>query len=400
MKRTLLILIVAVLFTAAAAAQTVVTASGIGTTKRDAEMAAQRAAVEQGIGTMIDSESLTQNFMLVEDKILSKARGYVKNYKVLSEKQEVDGTWTVTIEATVSQGDLKNDLNALGILREKMGNPRILVLYDPTVSDSLDNPRNPVVAEAYDGIIEYLTEKEFPVVSKRIADQFTLRKFASSEEIYKESVGFGLNNQAEYILVFNVKSQPQNKTNTFYRARVMISAKIINTSSAQIYAADTFKATGIDKDSAEFALKKAGRKGGTAIGKFISEKLIKRWESESVSGRAVTLELLNVSDFSMLMEFKAKLKDADGVKNLMQRNSTRNSVEYELTFVGDMGNLKEAVYKIFESMSVKIAPPVSGGDRITVDFSKNPNEVPEEEEGIMEPGDDSGTTDNDEGMTE
>ncbi|HPE29537.1 MAG TPA: hypothetical protein PLJ93_04210, partial [Candidatus Mcinerneyibacteriales bacterium] len=123
MKRTLLILIVAVLFTAAAAAQTVVTASGIGTTKRDAEMAAQRAAVEQGIGTMIDSESLTQNFMLVEDKILSKARGYVKNYKVLSEKQEVDGTWTVTIEATVSQGDLKNDLNALGILREKMGNP-------------------------------------------------------------------------------------------------------------------------------------------------------------------------------------------------------------------------------------------------------------------------------------
>ncbi|HPJ70908.1 MAG TPA: hypothetical protein PLF44_08500, partial [Candidatus Mcinerneyibacteriales bacterium] len=183
-------------------------------------------------------------------------------------------------------------------------------------------------------------------------------------------------------------------------ARVMISAKIINTSSAQIYAADTFKATGIDKDSAEFALKKAGRKGGTAIGKFISEKLIKRWESESVSGRAVTLELLNVSDFSMLMEFKAKLKDADGVKNLMQRNSTRNSVEYELTFVGDMGNLKEAVYKIFESMSVKIAPPVSGGDRITVDFSKNPNEVPEEEEGIMEPGDDSGTTDNDEGMTE
>jgi hypothetical protein len=65
-----------------------------------------------------------------------------------------------------------------------------------------------------------------------------------------------------------------------------------------------------------------------------------------------------------------------------------------------MGNLKEAVYKIFESMSVKIAPPVSGGDRITVDFSKNPNEVPEEEETIMGPGDDDGTTDDTEEMTE
>jgi ABC-type uncharacterized transport system auxiliary subunit len=379
MKKTLLILIVAVLFSATAAAQNVVKASGIGTTKRDATYAAQRLAVEQGLGTLIDSESLTQNFMLVEDKILSKARGYVKSYTVISEKQEVDGTWTVTIEAVVAQGDLKNDLNALGILREKMGNPRILVLYDPTVSNSLDSPNNPVVAEAYDRIIEYLTDKEFPVVSKRIADQFTLRKFSSSEEIYKESVGFGLNNQAEYILVFNVKSEPQKKTSVFYRGRVMISAKLINTSTAQIIAADNFKVTGTDKDSQEFAMKKGGRKGGAAIGKFISQKLIKRWESETVSGRAVALELLNVPDFSMLIEFKSKLQSADGVKNLIQRNSTKNSVEYEVTFVGDIGRLKESVYKIFESMYVTIAPPTSGGDRVTVDFSKNPEDVEEEE---------------------
>ncbi|HDS02190.1 MAG TPA: hypothetical protein ENN72_00590 [Firmicutes bacterium] len=379
MKKTLLILIVAVLFSATAAAQNVVKASGIGTTKRDATYAAQRLAVEQGLGTLIDSESLTQNFMLVEDKILSKARGYVKSYTVISEKQEVDGTWTVTIEAVVAQGDLKNDLNALGILREKMGNPRILVLYDPTVSNSLDSPNNPVVAEAYDGIIEYLTDKEFPVVSKRIADQFTLRKFSSSEEIYKESVGFGLNNQAEYILVFNVKSEPQKKTSVFYRGRVMISAKLINTSTAQIIAADNFKVTGTDKDAQEFAMKKGGRKGGAAIGKFISQKLIKRWESETVSGRAVALELLNVPDFSMLIEFKSKLQSADGVKNLIQRNSTKNSVEYEVTFVGDIGRLKESIYKIFESMYVTIAPPTSGGDRVTVDFSKNPEDVEEEE---------------------
>jgi|GEM_PF-1040881 len=385
MKRFLFLFLCVITVAATAAAAVSVTATGVGPTKRDAEMAAQRAAVEQGIGTMVDSESLTQNFMLVEDKILSKARGYVKNYKVISEKQASDGNWEITIEAQVDEGDLKNDLNAIGILREKMGNPRILIIYDPTIRGSINDSSDEVVSEAFEGITEHLAELEFPVVDKRTADQFTLRKFSSSEEIYKESVGFGLANQAEYILVFNLKELPQSSTSAFHRARVMISGKIINTSSSQVYASISKKITGIDKDSREFALRKAGRKAGESAGKAISSKLIKRWESDSVSGRPVVLELLNIDDFSIIMEFKTKLKDAYGVKNINQRGSTRKSVEYELSYAGDISTLKDSIYKIFDSMSVRIAPPVTAGDRLTVDFAKNPEdaqaiEVPLEEE--------------------
>ena len=300
-------------------------------------------------------------------------------YKVISEKQASDGNWDVTIEAEVEEGNLKNDLNAIGILRAKMGNPRILVIYNPTIRDSIQDRRDAVVSEAYEGIVEHLAEMEFPVVNKRIADNFTLRKFSSSEEIYKESAGFGLANQAEYVLVFNLKALPQSSTSAFERARVMISGKIINTSSAQIYASISKKVTGIDKDSKDFALRKAGRKAGKAAGKVITQKLLKRWESDSVSGRPVVLELLNIDDFSIIMEFKTSLKNAYGVKNLNQRGSTGKSVEYELTYAGDISTLKDNVYKIFDSMAVKIAPPVSAGDRITVDFSKNPEDVPEEE---------------------
>ena len=391
MKKVLFVLSIFFLFSLPTFAGVTVKASGVGPTKREAIHAAQRSAVEQGVGTFVSSETMTKNYMMVSDKILSKSRGYVKSYKVISAKKRVDGNWDVVISAEVDKGKLKDDLNALGILREKMGNPRILVIYYPETEDALES-NDPAVTESYEGIVEYLTEKEFPVVDKKIADQFTLRKFSSSDEVYQTAVKLGLSNQAEYIVVYNLKAQKQKSTNIFKRVRVMISAKVLNVSTGQIYANQSKKVLGIDKDSIQFAYRKAARKAGKLVGKFLVKKLVKRWQSDTVSGRPVVLELRNIKDFSMLLEFKENIKKAYGVKNLIQRNSTGTSVDYELSYVGDISTLKDNIYKIFDSMGIKIAPPVSTGDRITVDFSPkaddNGNSESDKESGEKQSEDD------------
>src|SRR6056297_598543 len=128
-KYCVLVFIVSILFTVIIAQQQV-QATGIGPSKKEAETAAQRNAIEKGIGSFVDSETLTKNFMLVKDKILSRSRGYIKSFEILSSKKQTDGNWEVKISAVVAQGDLKNDLDALGILRQKMGNPRIIVMLD------------------------------------------------------------------------------------------------------------------------------------------------------------------------------------------------------------------------------------------------------------------------------
>jgi len=378
MRKFILLLSIFTIFLSLSSAQTKVKATGIGPSKKEAEFAAQRNAVEQGVGTFIDSETITKNFMLVKDKILSKSRGYVKNYEIISSEKQSDGNWKVIINAVVAKGTLKNDLDALGILREKMGNPKILIIYDSSIKSGISDPKNPIVSKCYDGIVEYLAEKEFPVVDETISKQFAYRNIMSSKKIFKEASKFGLNNQAEYILLFNLDKKRLEETSTFKRVRIIASAKILNTSTANIYASHQQKYLGVDKDSIEFAEKKAARNTGKLLGKFLSKKLIKRWESESVSGRPTILELKNIDDFSILVEFKSELKNAYGVKNIHQRRSTSKTVQYELTYTGEMSTLKNSIYKIFKNMDYEIAPPVSGGDRITVDFSKKIEDIEKE----------------------
>jgi hypothetical protein len=88
---------------------------------------ALRKAVEQAVGTMVSSETLVENFQVVRDNIYNKSQGYVKEYKIVKESPGKD-LYAVTIMATVSTDNLKNDLGALGLLIARAGKPRTLFM--------------------------------------------------------------------------------------------------------------------------------------------------------------------------------------------------------------------------------------------------------------------------------
>jgi hypothetical protein len=88
---------------------------------------ALRKAVEQAVGTMVASETLVENFQVVRDNIYNKSQGYVKEYKIIKESPGTD-LYAVTISATVSTENLKNDLGALGLLIARVGKPRTLFM--------------------------------------------------------------------------------------------------------------------------------------------------------------------------------------------------------------------------------------------------------------------------------
>jgi hypothetical protein len=95
---------------------------------RDAALEdAQKRAVEQAIGILIDSQTQVENFQLISDKILSQTKGYIKRYNITSEV--VDGTLLrVRINAEVSLGQLTDDLSGIGILLGRMHKPRTMVM--------------------------------------------------------------------------------------------------------------------------------------------------------------------------------------------------------------------------------------------------------------------------------
>ena len=89
-------------------AQTV-TATGFGAilggdkvkANEDATNDALRKAVEQVVGILMDSHTITENFMLLEDKIYTKTQGYVQSYTVVSSREREDNSLEVTVQAVV-----------------------------------------------------------------------------------------------------------------------------------------------------------------------------------------------------------------------------------------------------------------------------------------------------------
>ncbi len=88
---------------------------------------AMSGAVEQALGTMISLETRVQNFQLLHDEIYTKAERYIQDYKIIEENQRTH-VYEVTIEATVATDPIREKLDALGLLLQRIGNPRILIL--------------------------------------------------------------------------------------------------------------------------------------------------------------------------------------------------------------------------------------------------------------------------------
>src|SRR4030042_5041960 len=67
--------------------------------EEDAISNALRNAVEQVIGTMIQSEVLVQNYQTIEDRIYSQSAGYVERYEVIGKSRQGDKILEGTIKA-------------------------------------------------------------------------------------------------------------------------------------------------------------------------------------------------------------------------------------------------------------------------------------------------------------
>jgi hypothetical protein len=91
-----------------------VVTSGYGRNPDAALTQALRNAVEEAVGTYITSTTLLENNELIEDKILSLSRGFIKDFKKLSEIK-VGGETKVTVSAIVTGTQILETLKASGI---------------------------------------------------------------------------------------------------------------------------------------------------------------------------------------------------------------------------------------------------------------------------------------------
>jgi len=92
----------------------VVVVEGVGLTAAAAEKQAFRAAVQQGVGVLVDATTIVKNDKLIEDKILTYSHGFIKSWDKIS-TTKVEGLFVMKISAVVKRRDLSVQLKKLNI---------------------------------------------------------------------------------------------------------------------------------------------------------------------------------------------------------------------------------------------------------------------------------------------
>ncbi len=321
-------------------AQTVqtVTGEGLGMTHDAALSAAKRDAVEKGVGVIVASETLVKNFVVAEDRILSKANGFVKTYEELSSSQGPDGLFTVTISAVVTDilDELVKDQLALDLLLSWVRHPRFMIMIDEI---NIDDPAS-IVAETEIGRL--MGAKGFDIVSPSQTEALKQRNvnLASIQGDPAQVVGMAAEFGAEYIILGKASSKAA--THPMLGARLSgqanISAQVIRADNAQIIAQETFhgKSTHIDAHTAGVnALKGAAEN----LSEYLLAETVKRWSLEQSNARVLTLRISGVTYQSRRQIVETLKSGVEGIQSVDQRSFSAGIVTLAVQYAGSNEDL-------------------------------------------------------------
>ncbi len=164
MKKILILSFVIAFAAISLLAQTTVEVKGVGTNRNSAIEDAKRKAVEQAVGTLIQSESQVQNFALVKDVISTNTSGYISSYTVKNEVPYPD-RYEVTIIAVVSESGLKADSKSLA---QSLGGLRFMVIFDPRkIANKADSIK---YNYCYEKANEFLSRAKYRHIEKESFD--------------------------------------------------------------------------------------------------------------------------------------------------------------------------------------------------------------------------------------
>jgi hypothetical protein len=343
---------------------------------RDAALEdAQKRAVEQAIGILIDSQTQVENYQLISDKILSQTKGYITRYNVASEGVD-SGLLRVRINAEVSLGKLTDDLSGIGILLGQMHKPRTMIL----------------IAEQNIGHEWYAwwwghhgQQTDMGVVENTFMDVFTQKGFefidhaAAAQEIKVTSAyriqdlsavqAKTLGNQADAEVVIVGKALAKlygDIGGGMKSVQADLSAKAIRTDTGQVIAAVTTHgaAVHITPETAGIdALRKASQ---TAADQML-EKILAVYSREAGSTRSVNITITGLTK-TQFVKFKDMLRNqVRGIKDLHERGFSGTTAKLSVDSKMSAQALSdELLLKDFGAFGVEVTGSTANSLELTV----------------------------------
>lgn len=305
-----------------------------------------RKAVEQAVGTLVSSDTMSENYKVIHDKVLAQTTGYVERYTILSERPEGD-IYKVRIQAEVGKANLMDDLRALGLLHVLVEKPKVMIIMDEKVGGLYGSSEAENVGQAESTMMEKFINAGFNVV-----DPETVRANITRDKTLRILEGDNAAAAAEGLkygaqIVITGKAFSKNAGGKLYGTNMQslqatLQARAIRTDTAKVMASKSAQGAQVHIDELQggaLAIKEASEK----MSDELIAMILKQWSGE-VYGRSqeITVMISGLVSYKHLAAIKKILeKETQGVKAVYQRSFTKGVAELALDYGGKSTNIAD-----------------------------------------------------------
>ncbi len=338
---------------------------------------AQKRAVEQAIGILIDSQTQVENYQLISDKILSQTKGYIKRYNVTGESVDSD-LLRVRINAEVALGRLTEDLSGIGILLGQMHKPRtIAMIAEQNIGSEWygwwwgahgQQTDFSVVESAF---MDKFTGKGFEFIDPQVAakDLQVTAAYRVQDLSAVQARTLGSQVDAEVVIIGKALARLYGDVGGGMKSvQADLTARAVRTDTGQVIAAVTTHAAAVhisEITAGTDALRKAANQAADEL----INKILALYSKESGGTRPVNITITGLNK-TQFVKFKDVLRNqVRGIKDLHERGfegtTARISVDSKVSaqtlsddlVLRDFGTYAvEVVGSTANSLELKVAP--------------------------------------------
>lgn len=296
-----------------------------------------RQAVEQVAGVYVDARSLNENYSVVEDRVLTRSRGYVSNWSIL-EGEQTDGHYRTTVRAVVRSGSLIQDLQSMGILLSRLQYPRVAV----SMSSVSGAGRGAANRWAEQGVIRALQDRHLPVLAPERINRIlgdvqspisVPGAFLASHRADLEKLG------AEVLAIVSadVSQQPTAREYGLHSAEARVTARAIDVGTGTVLgevAATKAGAASSKAGAQRKALESSARSAGDSLARVVTGA----WVRASSNTRELVLNVTGVPDQQRLAQLLAVLREEfPATEEVVVRSTEFAAGEARLAWHGTTG---------------------------------------------------------------
>jgi len=372
MKRIIILAVSILLALCSFAVADQFTATGRGMSEDAAVASGLNNAIDMAVKQILDEETVKKN----KQKIASALKGKTRKLARLVQKGEPEFTgagYELQLTAEVNLKTLENEINALGLMQDAMGNPRIMVLYNPNLPQgaTLGSTRADLEAffdNSYGAIVEVLADKGFDVIDKASAQKFSVQ-VAETHEMEldtNKAALYGLKYHADLVLYYQTVGIGREGywQYTGGAAKIFLRAQLINPSTSRVVASKDVESSS-HAGTLQEALYRSAKDVGHKISNVMIDSIKKSWKREKSGAGTFIIVLDGVAEIDDVTSFKDALKAVPGMENIRERESGGGKTTFEIKSGSSVDAVKSAINKTGKQLGWTLKLIRSEGARST-----------------------------------